>query len=56
MSRKPDGNTVRKEALPSVRVTPKQKAAIAKRAEENNMTVSEYIRHLVVNDLKEGSK
>ena len=38
-----------------VRVTEKQKAAIATRAEQKGLTVSEYIRFLVLQDLEKNS-
>mgnify|MGYP000900391364 CR=1 FL=1 len=38
-----------------VRITEKQKAAILARANEKGLTISEYIRYLVLHDLEKNS-
>lgn len=52
MSRRPDGRTVRKEFLPAIRVTPKFKAAVEKKAAALEKTITDYVRDLIIEDLK----
>jgi predicted DNA-binding protein len=54
MSRRPEGRTVKKAFIPSIRVTPKFKAAIEKRIETLGVkTFAKYIKELIEKDLKE---